>query len=209
VFLVEAEEAHENAILLVDELGLHLHGTAHAKVVEFLEKLSKDNQTLYSTHSPFMIDADHLERARAVYEAEDGTTKVSEDIWPRNVDSLFPLQAALGYQSAQALFVAKRQIHCRGAIGLWLLKALSEILPSRGFTALRQDVILLPAASVTHLLPLTSMLLGHRVEIAALLDGDEPDAVKARSSSRSFSREMTGSASSSAPSSRSTTPKCI
>ena len=33
VFLVESEGAHENCILLLDEPGLHLHGTAQAKVV--------------------------------------------------------------------------------------------------------------------------------------------------------------------------------
>jgi AAA ATPase-like protein len=174
VFLVESEGEHQNAILLLDEPGLHLHGTAQAKVVQFLAKLSKDNQTLYSTHSPFMIDADHLERTRAVYEGEDGTTKVSGDVWPRDKDSLFPLQAALGYQLAQALFIGKRQTIVEGISDYWLLKALSDILPGRGFTGLRQDVILLPAGGLTHLLPLASMLIGHHVEVAALLDGDEP-----------------------------------
>ena len=28
----------------------------------------------------FMVDMDHLERARSVYEEKDGTTKASEDI---------------------------------------------------------------------------------------------------------------------------------
>ena len=46
-----------------------------------------------------MVDMDHLERARSVYEEKDGTTKVSEGIWPRHKDSLFPLQAALGEMS--------------------------------------------------------------------------------------------------------------
>jgi hypothetical protein len=41
-----------------------------------------------------------------VYEDENGTIKVSEDVWPRDKDSLFPLQAALGYQLAQVLIVA-------------------------------------------------------------------------------------------------------
>jgi len=82
VFLVESEGAHKNCILLLDEPGLHLHGTAQAKVIEFLDKLVIDNQTLYTTHSPFLVDGDHLERARAVYEKDDGTTGVSEDVWP-------------------------------------------------------------------------------------------------------------------------------
>lgn len=174
VFLVESEGAHENCILLLDEPGLHLHGTAQAKVVEFLEKLAQDTQTLYTTHSPFMIDGDHLENARAVYEDDDGTTKVSEDVWPRDKDTLFPLQAALGYQLAQSLFISKRQLIVEGITDYWLIKTIDKVLDSRDYISLREDVILVPAAGVSKLLPLASMLIGHDVEIGALLDGDEP-----------------------------------
>lgn len=174
VFLVEAEGQHANSILLLDEPGLHVHGTAQAKIVNFLERLSHDNQTLYTTHSPFMVDVDHLERARAVYEHDDGTTKVSEDIWPRDRDSLFPLQAALGYQLAQGLFISKRQVIVEGLSDLWLLKALDQVMAGKGRTRLRPDLVIVPAAGVTKLLPLASMLIGHDIEVAALLDGDEP-----------------------------------
>lgn len=174
VFLVESEGAHKNCILLLDEPGMHLHGTAQAKVIEFLNKLAQNNQTLYTTHSPFMVDGDHLERARAVYEKEDGTTGISEDIWPRDKDSLFPLQAALGYQLAQSLFISKRQLLVEGITDYWLIKTVAEVLPSRSLPTLRSDITLVPAAGVTKLLPLASMLIGHDIEIGALLDGDEP-----------------------------------
>lgn len=174
VFLVEAEDGHENSILLLDEPGLHLHGTAQEKIVDFLGKLSAGNQTIYTTHSPFMVDVDHLERARAVYEDQDGSTRVSEDIWPRDKDSLFPLQAALGYQLAQSLFVGKKQLIVEGLTDLWLLKAVSIALRALGKTALREEIVIVPCAGVTKLLPLASMLTGHDVDVAALLDGDEP-----------------------------------
>lgn len=174
VFIVEAEEAHANSILLLDEPGIHVHGTAQLKVVEFLAKLSGQNQVLYSTHSPFMIDANHLERARAVYEGRDGTTAVSEDVWPRDKDSLFPLQAALGYQLVQALFLSPRQLVVEGLTDFWLLKALDLALATQSLPRLRPDVIIVPSAGISKLLPLASMLIGHAIEIAALLDGDEP-----------------------------------
>jgi hypothetical protein len=174
VFLVESAGAHRNCILLLDEPGLHLHGTAQAKVIVFLNKLTQNNQTLYTTHSPFMVDGDHLERARAVYEKEDGTTGVSEDVWPRDKDSLFPLQAALGYQLVQSLFICKRQLLVEGITDYWLIKTIAEVLPSRNLPTLRPDIALVPSAGVTKLLPLASMLIGHDIEIGALLDGDEP-----------------------------------
>ena len=48
VFLVEVEHAG-NAILLLDEPGLHMHPTAQQRLVGFLQRLSAKNQTLYST----------------------------------------------------------------------------------------------------------------------------------------------------------------
>src|SRR5260370_29210713 len=82
VFLVEAKDAHANSILLLDEPGTSLHGTAQAKIVEFLRTISKDNQVIYTAHSPFMIDADHLKTVRPVYEEPGtGSTRIIADAW--------------------------------------------------------------------------------------------------------------------------------
>jgi predicted ATP-dependent endonuclease of OLD family len=174
VFQVEAEGAHANSILLLDDPGKDLHGRAQAKIVELLERLAEDNQVLYTTHSPFMVDARRLERVRPVWEAEDGTTKVSDDVWPRDRDALYPLQAALGYSIAQALFISKRQTVVEGLGDKWILEAMDEAMLVKEKTRLRPEIMLVPAGGVSHLLPLASMLVGHDVEIAALLDGDEP-----------------------------------
>ena len=181
IFLEEAKGAHGNSILLLDEAGLQLHGTAQQKIVKFLQKLSKDNQLLYTTHSPFMVDGDHLERVRVVYEdVEDGTVKVSEDVWPRDKDSLFPLQAALGYAIAQTLFYSKRQLVVEGMTDYWILKAMNEYLLAKGRGALRKDVVIVPSGGVNNLMPLAAMLLAHNIEIRVLLDGDEPGLRKGK-----------------------------
>src|SRR5439155_24329953 len=100
----------------------------------------------YTTHSPFMIDVDHLERTRTVTDAADGTTKVSEDVWPKDEDALFPLQAALGYQLAQSLFVSKRQVIVEGISDLWILKSLDHAMEATGRTRLRRDIVIVPSA---------------------------------------------------------------
>ncbi|MCF6506851.1 hypothetical protein E9549_05445 [Blastococcus sp. MG754426] len=174
VFLVEAEGQHANSILLLDEPGNSLHGTAQAKIIEFLRKISADNQVIYSTHSPFMIDGDHLEEIRPVWEdPTTGTTKVSEDVWPKDKDALFPLQAALGYTIAQSLFISRRQVLVEGMTDYWILKALDTALAMTGRTALDPDVVLTPAGGASKMVPLASMLVGHQVRVAALLDGDD------------------------------------
>lgn len=175
IFLVEAVDTHRNSILLLDEPGNSLHGTAQAKIIEFLRTISDDNQVIYTTHSPFMIDGDHLEEIRPVWEdRETGSTKISEDVWPKDKDALFPLQAALGYQLAQSLFISRYQVLVEGITDMWIVKALDAALPATGRTGLRDGIIITPGGGAGRVLPLASMLVGHEVRAAALLDGDEP-----------------------------------
>lgn len=175
VFLVESEDAHVNSILLLDEPGTSLHGTAQAKIVEFLHKLAEDNQVIYTAHSPFMIDADHLEAIRPVYEDPGtGETRISDDVWPKDKDALFPLQAALGYQLAQSLFISRRQVLLEGIIDYWIFKSLDYAVRATGREGLDPSIILTPSGGASRMMPLASMLLGHEVDVVAVLDGDEP-----------------------------------
>lgn len=47
------QQAHKDAVLLLDEPGLHLHPTAQQELIIFFESLSNKDQLLYTTHSPF------------------------------------------------------------------------------------------------------------------------------------------------------------
>lgn len=174
IFLVEAADTHKNSILLLDEPGSSLHGTAQAKIIEFLRKITDGNQVIYSTHSPFMVDGEHLEEVRPVWEDhETGSTKVSDDVWPKDKDALFPLQAALGYQLAQSLFISRHQVLVEGITDFWIIKALDAALAATGRTSLNDGIIIAPGGGAGRVVPLASMLVGHEVEVAALLDGDE------------------------------------
>jgi hypothetical protein len=174
IFLVEAADTHRNTILLLDEPGNSLHGTAQAKIIEFLRKITDENQVIYSTHSPFMIDGEHLEEIRPVWEDRtSGSTKVSDDVWPKDKDALFPLQAALGYQLAQSLFISRHQVLVEGITDFWIIKALDAALIANGRTGLKDGIIITPGGGAGRVVPLASMLVGHEVQVAALLDGDE------------------------------------
>lgn len=181
VFLVESEKAHEGAILLLDEPGLHLHPTLQAKLIDLFERISGDNQLLYSTHLPFLVDGNHLERVRTVHLAgpEPQKTRVSNDVRPTgDGDTLFPIQAALGYSIAQTLFLGKRSVIVEGITDYWFIKALNDCLPKLdGKAALHEDTILVPAGGTSRLMPLASIMLastgvgeGH---LMVLLDSDK------------------------------------
>ena len=157
VFLVEAQGEHANSILLLDEPGTSLHGTAQAKIINFLRTISEKNQVIYTTHSPFMIDGDHLDEIRPVWEdSATGSTKVSDDVWPKDKDALFPLQAALGYSIVQSLFISRHQLMVEGITDYWLLKALDAALATANRAALKPDVVVTPAGGAGRMVPLAS-----------------------------------------------------
>ena len=61
VFFAEAADKHENAILLLDEPGLSLHGLKQRDFRITVSRLAKANQTVYTTHSPFLVGPDELD----------------------------------------------------------------------------------------------------------------------------------------------------
>lgn len=169
LFSVEAKEMHENCILLLDEPGTHLHGTAQMDLIKFFDRLSEENQLIYSTHSPFMVDGERLERARAVTKTSLGTS-VSTDIWPTDKDSVFALQGALGYSICQSLFVSKRQILVEGPSDYLLLHAINAQLPEG--ERLDPRITMIPIGGCSNLVPYASLLLGHDIEFFVILDAD-------------------------------------
>ena len=178
VFLVESEDGHKDALLLLDEPGLHLHPTAQQELIAFFETLSETNQIAYTTHSPFLIDGERLHRVRPVTEDDSGHSSVTTDAWPENRETIFPLQAAAGYAMIQSLFAHRNNVLVEGMSDFYYLHALSEVCSATGRPALPEGVYITPCGGVRNVSPMASLFLGHDARPLVLLDGD--DAGRAR-----------------------------
>ena len=163
------EDDNSNYILLLDEPGLNLHASAQADLLRFLQDLSDDYQIIYSTHSPFMISPENLDRVRTVLETDKGSV-ISDSIQEKDPNTLFPLQAALGYDIAQNLFVSKKNLLVEGVSDLIILTALSGILESDGRTSLRDDITIVPTGGLEKVATFISLLRGSKLEMVCLLD---------------------------------------
>lgn len=171
VFLVESGDAYQDSILLLDEPGLQLHPTAQQQTTKFFERMSHQNQIFFSTHSPFMIDLDHLDRVRTVYEGPNSTTKVSVSEWPADRDSLFPLEAALATRIAEKTLSSGNQLIVEDTQDLWLLQAMNYALRSRGKNGLNPEIRITPAGGAANLLPLALMMTANKRPAAVLISG--------------------------------------
>jgi len=163
------EDASSKYILLLDEPGLNLHASAQSDMLRFIEDLSDDYQILYSTHSPFAIPSNKLERVRTVLETKNGSI-ISDSIQEKDPNTLFPLQAALGYDIAQNLFISQKNLLVEGVSDLIILTAISGILESEGRHFMRSDITIVPTGGLEKVATFISLLRGSKLEIACLLD---------------------------------------
>lgn len=163
------EDNTNNYVLLLDEPGLNLHASAQNNLLRFLKDLSVDYQIIYTTHSPFMIESDNLTKVRTVFETDNGSI-ISDSIQEKDPNTLFPLQAALGYDIAQNLFISKHNLLVEGASDLLYLQVMSSLLQSIGRTGLDEKVTIVPTGGLDKVSTFISLLRGSDLEIVCLLD---------------------------------------
>ncbi len=162
-------EEDNSIILLLDEPGLNLHAKAQADLLNYIENLSQNYQIIYTTHSPFMVDSGKLHRTRTVLDGEKSST-ISESIQERDPDTLFPLQAALGYDIAQNLFVAKNNLLVEGPADLIYLTYFSGLLKDSGMESLVDEIVITPIGGMDKVATFISLLRASNLKIVTLLD---------------------------------------
>lgn len=163
------EDKNNNYILLLDEPGLNLHAAAQSNLLKFFKDLSADYQIIYTTHSPFMIKSENLNAVRTVLETEAGS-KVSESVQEKDDNTLFPLQAALGYNIAQNLFISEHNLLVEGVSDLVYLQLFSNLLQENGRIGLDPKVTIVPVGGLDKVSTFISLMRGNDLKVVCLLD---------------------------------------
>lgn len=173
VFFAEAAGKHKNAILLLDEPGLSLHGLKQREFRSTISRLSEKNQTIYTTHSPFLVGPNELDLVRVVEMTDrKAGTKVHTTVSSGDPAALLPLQEALGYDLAQSLFVQERNLVLEGLTDYWYLEATAALLRSDNVVSLNEKISMIPAASAGKVVYYATILHAQNLKVAALLDSD-------------------------------------
>ena len=176
-------DKNKKYILLLDEPGLSLHASAQDDLLRFIdEKLSVDYQIIYTTHSPFMIDSERLNEIRTVYDTQDPKvgSKISEAVQEKDPDTLFPLQAALGYTIAQNLYISKNNLLVEGISDLTYLEFFSSILKANNRKGLNENITIVPVGGADKIATFISLMRGNKLSTVCLLDSFKDQSAKAR-----------------------------
>ncbi len=178
VFLVESSGEHKKAVLLLDEPGLSLHPLAQRDLSAFFESLSETNPIIYTAHSPFLVDADRLERARKVYIADDGTTKATPDLRYSNdsaaqAGAAYAVHSALNLSVAESLLVGCQPVIVEGPSDQLYLTAIKSLLVSGGQITPGRELVFPPSGGTKTARIVASILTGRDENLPVmLLDAD-------------------------------------
>lgn len=164
-----------NTVLLIDEPGIYLHPTAQKDILGLLEQNKTNMQIIYSTHSPFLIDTNHLNRLLVVERvslAESLGTQTKlltlQQLSSCSTDALLPLHSKLGMEITQTPFITgKKSI---------ILEELSALYYIQGFNKLfdmQLEMNILPATGADNLPLLTNLAIGLGLDFVVIFDNDK------------------------------------
>jgi predicted ATPase len=180
VFLVESQEAHEGAIILLDEAGLSLHPLAQKDLGKFFEHLASTNQIINTTHSPFLVDTNHIDRAKVVFLDDDGSTITSSDLKApqaeqvRQGKSVYAVHAALNLSISEVFLQGCLSVIVEGTSDQYYLSAIKLFLIGEKLIAPQQEIVFVPSGGVRGIQSLASILSTKENKLPyVLLDSDK------------------------------------
>lgn len=144
----------ENLFVLLDDPGIGLHAKAQEDLLRYIsQELEPNYQVIYTTHSPFMVEANNLQRTRTVEDiiaiGDDGRekylgTKVGEKVFSKDVDTLIPLRAALGYEMMRSMVAEQKTLLVDSITDAFYLNWFSNRLNEKGRTGLDSSWKIVP-----------------------------------------------------------------
>lgn len=162
IFLVESQETLKNTILLLDEAGLTLHPLAQRDLAKFFNSLSQTNQIINSTHSPFIVDTNNIDRCKVVYMDKDGLTVASDNLRQSNDSlnekSIYAVHAALGLSVSDILLQGCKPVIVEGPSDQIYLNVIKQILISNKQIAPKDEIVFVPSGGVKGIQGVVSIL---------------------------------------------------
>ena len=118
-------------VILIDEPGLFLHATAQRDILKTMETAAETVQVVFSTHSPYLIEDDKLNRVRLILKDEKEGTTICNKVHARaDKETLTPIMTAIGFElnSGIAGFEKKNNVVVEGASDVYYLNAFKKLL---------------------------------------------------------------------------------
>jgi ABC-type polar amino acid transport system ATPase subunit len=164
----------QGQILLIDEPGASLHAKAQEDVLKVFEDIKKSLQIVYTTHSPYLIQANTLYRLLAVQRASEDDDNSETQIFgvhelgTASEDTLLPIYTLIGVGAQyQQVIKCKNNVLLEEPSAFYYFKAFKQLINED------RDINFIPSSGVTKLPLLVNLFLGWGLDFIVLTDDDD------------------------------------
>lgn len=167
-FYLMLNSIDEETIILVDEPGLYLHAKAQSDILKFFNK-EIQNQIIYTTHSPYLIDIDRIDSLKLVVKDNENGTKIINKYYNcDDQDTLTPVITAIGYDVSHSPigFEKTNNVITEGITDRFYLLAFFKLLDKKDVAGV------IPATGASNIKNLCSIALGWNINFKMLFDDD-------------------------------------
>lgn len=164
----------ESKVLLLDDPAVYLHPEGKRDWLASVNNIGKDEQVVFSSHSPYLIDKRYPSRIRAVEDTPRGGTKIREDIFESDSHTLEPLRNALGINLGSSPFISRRQLLVEGPTEYYVITAVANYFSQALDRDLFgwQEVSVMPVRGASNVVGQASWLESEGIDYAIMLDSD-------------------------------------
>jgi hypothetical protein len=172
----------ENLFILLDDPGIGLHAKAQEDLLRYIsQELEPHYQVIYTTHSPFMVDPNNLQRTRTVEDiistGDDGReiylgTKVGEKGFSTDADTLIPLRVALGYEMIRSMVAGHKTLLVGSMTEALYLNWFSTRLNEKGRAGLDSSWKIVPCGGGEKIGAFLGLFRTNQSDVVVLMDVD-------------------------------------
>lgn len=168
-------EGGKNNIILIDEPGFYLHAKAQEDVLKILEDLAKENQVIFTTHMPYLINPHKLDRIRLVTkDKKSKETKIENSISKgADYETLKPIITAIGLDISKGLGIAKeKNIILEGISDYYYIQTMKKYLTENNGLEFPDDIYFIPSVGADKIPMLVPLFIGWGLKYSVVLDND-------------------------------------
>ena len=144
-----------------------MHATAQDDVLKFLNN-EIDNQVIFTTHSPYLLDINKLNSLKLVVRGNSGTNIVQKYYDCKDQETITPLVTAIGYN------ISKNPIELGNGLNV-ITEGISDRFYLLAFLKLyniKKKINVIPSTGSQNIHLLISLCIGWSLDYKILLDND-------------------------------------
>lgn len=156
-------------VILIDEPGLYLHARAQRDILKLLEQASDTQQVMFSTHSPYLIETEKLDRIRLLIKTDARGSYIENKVHAvADKETLTPILSAIGLDLNQGILASDK-------LNNVLVEGPSDYFYLTAFAILRNnDRLKFVAGGGAGNMPVVgTILLGWGAKVIYLYDNDQ------------------------------------